>query len=48
MIAITIGIVAMAALFVAAGLLQIRVGCGHGHCDSCSNDCEIDKEGRLP
>lgn len=41
------GIVAMAVLFVAAGLLRLRVGCG-GHCDSCSKDCEIDTEGRRP
>ena len=41
------GIVAMAVLFVAAGLLRLRMRCG-GHCDSCSNDSEIDKEGRLP
>ena len=44
-----IAIVSMAVLFVAAGLIGMRFwrGCG-GHCDSCSNDCEIDTEGRRP
>ena len=50
MIAASVGIVAMAALFVAAGLLHLGVGrgCGCEGCDSCANDCEFDKEGRLP
>jgi hypothetical protein len=42
-----IAIVTMAVIFVLAGLLRIKLGCG-GHCDSCSNDCEIDTEGRHP
>ncbi len=54
MIGASIGIVAVAALFVAAGLLRVRtghgsgLGCRGGQCDSCPNDCEFDKEGRLP
>ena len=42
-----IAIGSMAVLFVVAGLLHLRLGCG-GHCGSCSNDCEIDTEGRRP
>ena len=44
-----IGIGAMVVLFVVAGLVSMDFwrGCG-GHCDSCSNDCEIEKKGRLP
>ena len=50
MIAASIGIFAMAALFVCAGLLRLGEGkgCGSDHCGSCSNDCEFDTEGRLP
>lgn len=40
-----IAIVTMAVLFVLAGLLRLRMGCG-GHCDSCSDKCELDTEGR--
>jgi len=45
---LTIAIVAMAVLFVLAGLMRLSMGCGGGHCDSCSHDCEIDTDGRCP
>ncbi|MHB1194628.1 MAG: hypothetical protein ACYC6F_16505 [Longimicrobiales bacterium] len=50
MIAAVLGILAMAALFVLAGLIGLGEGkgCGSGHCGSCSNDCELDLEGRRP
>ncbi len=50
MIATALGILAMAALFAFAGLIRLGEGkrCGSGHCDSCSNDCELDLEGRRP
>jgi len=40
-------VVTMALLFVLAGLLRIRLGCG-SHCDTCAHDCESDTEGRHP
>lgn len=45
-----VGIVGMAALFVCAGLLKLGEGkgCGSEHCASCSNDCELNTEGRNP
>ena len=44
-----IGIGVMIVLFVVAGVVGMDFwrGCG-GHCDSCSTDCEIDKQGRNP
>jgi hypothetical protein len=52
MIHATIGMAAMAVLFVVFGLLHNGEsrGCGSGHCDSCSNEneCEFGAEGRLP
>jgi hypothetical protein len=45
-----ISVLVMAMLFVVFGLLRLGngSGCGSGHCDSCSNDCEIEADGRLP
>ncbi|GMV05784.1 MAG: hypothetical protein AMXMBFR53_20610 [Gemmatimonadota bacterium] len=50
MIAASVSVFAMAALFVAFGLLRLGDGrgCGSGHCDSCSHDCTLDPEGRHP
>ncbi len=50
MIAAVLGVLAMAALFVFAGLIRLGEGkgCGSVHCGSCSNDCELDLEGRRP
>jgi len=47
---LVIGIGAMVVLFVVAGIVGMDFwrGCGHDHCDACSNDCEIDKQGRHP
>ena len=51
MMGVVIAVFGMAAFFVAFGLLRLaegQGGCGSGHCDSCSHDCEIGAEGRLP
>lgn len=50
MIAASISIFVMALLFVAAGLLRLGAGhgCGSGHCHSCTTDCELESERRLP
>jgi hypothetical protein len=50
MITASLGILAMAALFVCAGLIRLGEGqeCGSGHCGSCSNDCALNTEGRNP
>jgi ferredoxin len=50
MIAASVSVFAMAALFVVFGLLNVggahSHGCGGGHCDTCSTDCDF--EGRHP
>jgi hypothetical protein len=45
-----ISVLVMAMLFVVFGLLRLGNGggCGGGQCDSCSHDCEIEADGRLP
>ena len=48
-----ISVLVMAMLFVVFGLQRLGGGggCGGGHCDSCSNDCDIGcdvEAGRLP
>jgi hypothetical protein len=50
MMGAVVAMVSMAVLFVLFGLVQRgeRRGCGSGHCDSCSHECEIGAEGRLP
>jgi len=47
---IGISVFVIAALFVVFGLQRIGAGhgCGSGHCDSCSDECELDIEGRHP
>lgn len=50
MIAATVSMAAMAALFVLFGLL-VRQGAGKGcggACDACAHECEHDFEGRTP
>ena len=51
MISASIGVVAMAALFVVFGLFRLADGrrsCGGGDCGSCSQECSLDAEGRHP
>ena len=44
MMAASVAVFGMAALFVVFGLFRLgdTGGCGGGHCDTCSHDCELE------
>jgi len=47
MIGATVGMAAMAVLFVVFGMFALGDGEGcDGHCGGCSRSCEFDKSGR--